>query len=84
MIVEIVTRREFSDDEYWDWAFNTIQAINHIAEREMREMASVGGFFKLSTVSRDDFEKLLRDGEFTFEDELPWTKVKTTYRIIEK
>ena len=86
MIIEIVTQREISAAEFWDWANNAIASINEIAENEMRAMARHPELrnIKLTTVCHEDFTKLLEKGEFSITDKLPWTEVTTRYRIVER
>ncbi len=70
MLIETTTRRELEATDFWLWANATIEAINSVSLEK--------------TLTLDDFIKLLRKGEFSFENNLGYTKVKTTYRIIKQ
>ena len=67
MKIVITTERHIPDELYWDWAHAVMENVNML---------------KLENpLTKKDFLKLLKDGEFSFEDRTENTYVKTTYKI---
>lgn len=74
MIIRIITEREIIDDEYWLWAGSALEAINSINQQEFGD----------DRLDISFFQKLLDDGVASFEDDIGYTKAKTTYKIISR
>lgn len=70
MIIQIITEREIRDKDFWLWAKEVFRGIN--TER-------VPPF--AVPIKWKDFKKLKKTGEFSFEDDLGYTKAKTIYKI---
>lgn len=71
MKISIETTREIKECEYWAWAQATIQALNVACHDEGQP----------ARFTKENFQVLLETGEWSFEDDLGYTKAKTTYRI---
>ena len=74
MKIQIITERVIEDKDYWLWAESTLSAIN-IGNRAE---------FGKDRLTKQDFVKLLSEKKMSFEDDLGYTKVKTTYKIIKE
>lgn len=74
MIIQIITEREIEDKDYWLWVESTLSVINRESRAE----------FEKDHLTRQDFVALLDNRKMSFEDDLGYTKAKTTYKIIEE
>ena len=71
MKIVITTERYIPDELYWDWAQAVIENVNMLRSKNPLT----------KPLTKKDFLKLLKDGEFSFEDRTKKTYVKTTYKI---
>lgn len=74
MKISITTIREFSKEDYWEWAKSCASSINTISR-----LSGCGDRIKMNF-----FKRLKNDGKAIMEDRTEKTKVKTIYQIIDR
>ena len=74
MRIQIITERELKDEDFWPWV--------HVVVGEVNKMRRMDGL--MPSLKVRDFTQLLKGGEVSFEDNLGYTKARTTYRIVKE